>query len=520
MDNALVDPSAAMEAIEYWRENPEVFYIDILQCQPWEKQVQILKSVFKNRETAVKSCHGSGKSWNAARIAATFLITHPGAIVITTAPTWRQVKDVLWRELRAAYEQANIPLGGRMSQVGWELSADWYAIGLSTNTPDKFVGYHADHILVIVDEAAGVEEPIFEGIRGVTTNENAHILYIGNPTTLDGTFNKSFRNPLVTKFTISVFDTPNFTHNGIRNADDLRRIYDPPPGMTQEEWIPLRPKLPLPRPELVSPLWAYERLLEWGEDSPMWAARVMGEFPDQADNNLIPYNLIEQSMDPEYRKEHGWVIPFGPPRYGGDIARFGQDRTVIADARGNSIEKLYAYAKQATTETTGRIRNIVDPYDWDARVHIDDIGVGGGVTDQLNAIKSENHEHYSIWGVNVSLPSNYPDKFVNLRAEAYWRLRQQFNDRAIALPNDPELLAELAGIRYFFDSKGRIGIESKDDYKKHSNGKSPDKADAVMLLYAKPGATSISGRTPRGEDQESVVSSKKPVTAGMLRQDF
>jgi phage terminase large subunit len=121
-------------------------------------QEDILEAVFNYRNVSVKSCNSAGKSHIAARVAHAFLDLHPGSIVVTTAPTARQVKDVLWRYIGTTHSLAKYPLGGHLTQLGLEYDKDWFAVGLSTTEPEKFFGYHADHILVIVDEASGVEE--------------------------------------------------------------------------------------------------------------------------------------------------------------------------------------------------------------------------------------------------------------------------------------------------------------------------------------------------------------------------
>lgn len=508
-----ITPEEALEIIETYREDPARGYIDMLGATPWPIQIEILEAVFKYREVAVKSCHGTGKSYNAARIAALFLLTHPGSIVVTTAPTWRQVKEVLWRELRTAYANARFTLGPTPNQVSWDLGEDWYAIGLSTTSADTFVGFHADHILVVADEAAGIPETIYEGIRGITSNENAHTLYIGNPTALDGTFYKAFRRPRVKKFTISCWDTPNFKANGITNVDELVAFFTPPEGEAPDEW---KPDMKLPYPGLISPTYAYEALLEWGTESPMWAARVLGDFPSQAENTLIPLNLIEQAMDPDFRKEHGWVIKKGNPRLGGDIARFGSDKTVLTPREGGEIRPQASYAKQDTVQTFGRIMQSINPFDWNLGVFTDDIGVGGGVSDMLHQALKDNPEyHFFVTPVNVGLPSSNPDKFFNLRAELYWLVREMFFNHEIALPPDSELASELASIRYEFDAKGRIKIEAKDEIKKRT-GKSPDKADSLMLSFADPQRGSWQSAE---KDSDPFPDQKgKPIASGLGKQ--
>jgi len=228
--------NAAQEIVNIYRPIPHYFVKDILGANTWNMQDEITKSVFKYPVTAVKTCNAVGKSFIAARIAIAFLTLHPGSIVVTTAPTWRQVTDVLWREIATAVKMSKFKLTDKqVTQAGLNLDTDWYAVGLSTKTPENFFGYHADHILVIVDEAGGVPELVFTGVKAITPNANARVLYIGNPTNPDGTFAEAFKNPLYKKFTISAFDTPNFTANNIHSIEDLLLTFTPPDNLTEVE---------------------------------------------------------------------------------------------------------------------------------------------------------------------------------------------------------------------------------------------------------------------------------------------
>ncbi len=223
-----------------YRQKPEDFVEEVLGAKPWPMQVEIIKSVFKHKFTAVKTCNAVGKSFIAARIVITYLMLYPGSIVVTTAPTWRQVTDVLWREIGTALKQAKFKLTDKeATQAGLTLDTDWYAVGLSTKRPENFFGYHADNILVVVDEAGGVEEAIFKGVAAITPNVNAKVLLIGNPTEPGGTFYDAFNKPELgyNCFTISAFDTPNFTDCGIRTVEDLIRIFTAPEGHKPADWI-------------------------------------------------------------------------------------------------------------------------------------------------------------------------------------------------------------------------------------------------------------------------------------------
>jgi phage terminase large subunit len=506
-----ITPEEAIALIEGYVKRPSEYIQDVYGSKLWWKQQEIVEAVFKYRNVSVKSCNAVGKSYIAARVAHSFLMLHPGSIVVTTAPTARQVRDILWREIGTTHNMAKYPLGGHLTQLGLEFDKDWYAVGLSTTEPEKFFGYHSDHILVVVDEASGVDEQIFKGVRAITPNENAHTLLIGNPTNPDGTFFQSFSDPRVKTFTISAFDTPNMVANEIRNVSDLVRVFTPPEGVHP---LDHNPKFKLPYPALISPTAVYERLQEWGAESPFFQALVLGQFPEQAEFALIPLNLIQSSMDEDYRKEHKWHIPDGPLEYGVDVARFGMDKTVLIARHGGKVDYINTWSKKDTDWTADRIIEAMNLDEWNSVVKVDDTGVGGGVTDKLNRIRRDDNNtkyHYHVVAIDFGSGPDNPLKFYNKRAEMYWNLRDLFFKHAIALPKDNELANELASIQFkpFAGKDGQIiKIESKDNIRDRL-GRSPDKADALALAFASSGQ----GRW-RDIPEATSLEYDKPLTAG------
>ena len=222
-------------------QDPSYFTEKILNKHLWPLQAEILRSVRDNMRTAVRSCHGIGKTFTAAMCILWFLYTRPKAIVLSTAPTWRQVEKLIWKEIRSAYRESVVPLGGNLLPKTPELHLihdEWYAAGLSTNEPDRFQGFHEEHILVIVDEAAGVNLEIYEAIEGILTSSGARLLLIGNPTAIGTPFYDAFTKNIGYKtFHVSAFDTPNFTAYGI-TPEDIEKMcdeYTPAKIVTSEE---------------------------------------------------------------------------------------------------------------------------------------------------------------------------------------------------------------------------------------------------------------------------------------------
>lgn len=543
------------------RKHPEWFFEHVLGIEPKGKQLEIVQSVMDNRVTTVRSCHAAGKSFTAACTALWFLKAYPESIVVTTAPTWRQVKDILWREIGTRVAKSKVFFEGEApSATGLNLAPNWFAVGLSTKDPDKFQGYHADsgHLLAITDEAAGMEEPLFEAIDAILTSGLCRLLMIGNPTSSSGTFRDSHKPGYpARKIKITAFDTPNFTANNIRDERELIDAVESGRYKADRDDV---------APYLCSPQWVYERVKKWRVGSPMYQGRVAAEFPDVTENTLIPLSRIEAACtDARLDKVLGMKLPgthagMTPSEVysieeenarrriealeaykqtqnriiGVDVARFGSDSTVIQPRYGAVVPQAKDYQKEDTMQTAGHVWSKLLNLPTE-QVNIDIIGVGGGVADRLNELQDEqtaldNHQWTMINGINVALPATELPKalktmeFANRRAQLYWELAEMFEEGTIYLEpdkngNPPEdLMDELSCIEYMYKGN-KIYIEEKKEMKKRLNGKSPDRADALMLTLEDTGGKWIQPSEPRYEDQRPAKRSQSAgggYTAGIL----
>ena len=446
--------------------SPSYFNQAVLNGEFWDKQEEIVISVRDNRYTTVRACHDTGKSFVAARLALWFLYSHPQSIVVTTAPTMRQVENLLWREIRAAHEKAVVKLEGEPLKTRLDLAADWYAIGASSRDPDKLQGFHAasGHILIIVDEAAGVNEKAFEAIEGMMTSEDARMLMIGNPTSDSGSFRMSHYSwEHANKIHISAFDSPNFKNNGIHTVEDLQAVD--------------LDKIEIVNPYLVSPQWAYEKIDSWGIDSPMFQARVLGNFPSQSANTVIPLNALELAATDEQREK--MEAAGGPLRLGVDPARFGTDYTVITPRYGGFIPFQSKHPSTSIPETVGLIKQFSRPRPDFIGIDVD--GLGGGVYDMLDEAKYD--MIIQIHNNAKALPDSSGLTFANLASQLWWRAREMFIAGELAIPNDDKLIMQLSTRKYSFTSRG-LTVESKDDWKKRNTGKSCDEADSLIYSLA------------------------------------
>ena len=474
---------------------PLTFASDVLNVRLWSKQEEVLAALPGHQRVAVKSGNGLGKGFCAAVAVLWFLHCHEPAIVLSTAPTFRQVRHILWRQIRRLYRPKREVLGGKMLDTRWELAEDRYAMGLSAESADEFQGFHSPNMFIVVDEAEGVSDEIYEAIEAVMTSSEPRLLLIGNPTTVSGAFHRAFHQErhLYKTITISALDSPNVQAGKIKF-----------PGLTSSKWVE-------------------ERKETWGEENPIYRARVLGEFPDQAEDTLIRLSDIEaaakdgasknapneaSAQDPVdsqetannaapamHRVDGGedvdpssdqQVSPEANPEVvlAVDVARFGSDHSVILRRRGNIVEEIRTFQGLDTMQLTGWVISAINE-SQPSRICVDEIGVGAGVVDRL---KEQGHR---VQGINVARRAGQYALFANLRAEGYWRLRELFSSSRISIPADNQLMGELAAMRYSYDSQGRIQIESKDSMRQRGLP-SPDKADALMLAFLDaPGRTRL-----------------------------
>lgn len=452
-----------------WRGDPVGFVSEGLLGFLWSKQREIALSVLHNRRTAVASCHDVGKSYVAAIVIAWWLSCFdPGeAFAVTLAPTAHQVKGILWREIAKAHGAGGLP--GRLNQTEWWHDPELVAIGRSPadTDPTAIQGYHAPRMLVVGDEACGLAKAILDAADSLIANDDSRVLLIGNPDDPSTEFERICRpGSGWNVIHISAFESPNFTG----------------------EEVPERL-----RPLLVSKIWVEEKRKSWGEGSMLWSSKVLGQFPEQAEDSLVPISAINAAAA---RFE---ATPDGEPNeLGVDCARFGDDSTIIYRRKGYKARKEHQHRKRDTMEIVGHIVRLCI-LDKPKRVKIDDNGLGGGVTDRIREIKASTKADdkaaaAALAGVEI-VPINVGEapisavsdaRFKNLRAEINWSMRLLFLEGKIAIDDNDNLKAQASQIKYKLTSTSEIQIEAKKDMKKRTGGVSPDDWDALCLAFAAP----------------------------------
>ena len=220
-----------------------------------------------------------------------------------------------------------------------------------------------------------------------------------------------------------------------------------------------------------------EFLDEAREDMPPMDFQIFYEckFPEGgAEDSLIPYDWIRLAIDQE--------IPEGDMQAGLDVARFGRDSSIYLLRSGGRVVKIKESQKIDTMALVGWVGNEIA--EDKAKSVVDVVGIGSGVYDRLEEL---GNDVFPFNGGETPTDDEAKNKFYNLRAEAYWALRDWFKpDKEgrsnISIPNDPNLIQELVELRYKYSSERKIRIEDKEEMKKRI-GRSPDRADALSLAF-------------------------------------
>ena len=411
-----------------------------LDSKLWSVQKDIVRSVFDNRKTAVRSCNSAGKTFVLSDIILAFLMNMAPAKVITTAPTFRQVRDVLWAEIRRKYDEHLFSWFPQIDcqQTRLELEPDWFALGISPDKGVSFQGFHQTNVLIAFDEAPGVRPEVVQGAETLMAGGNVHTIWIGNPLQASGPFYNAFRSGGWNSIHIHYKDTPNFTGENL-------------PASIKKE--------------LISPEWVEDRRAEWGEGSPAFMSGCEGEFPIDDGLGIIPLQLCMSAVNRE-------IEPDGPMVLGVDVGA-GGDLTAYARRRGQVILDVTTQSTHESEDVVQRIREMHarDHYDC---ITIDSCGIGWGV---LGALKRWD---MPVRGLNVAETANDPEHYYKRRDEVWYAGRDWLKYGKI--PNDEQLIADLtAPIRLNLSGLGQQRVEKKADTKKRLKMRSPDRADAVLL---------------------------------------
>lgn len=394
---------------------------------------------------AVASGHGIGKSAEIGMLVNWAQSTCEDCKVVITAGTGTQLNTKTVPEVQKWFRRAcntfwwdinatSIRYKSEKRQANWRTDF----ITWSAHNTDPFAGLHnlGKRILLIFDEASAIDDKVWEVAEGAMTDENTEIIWIafGNPTQNTGRFRECFGR---------------FKHRWKTHQIDSRTVEGTNKAQI-EKWI-----------------------ADYGEDSDFVRIRVRGEFPRSGSSQFIPADIVEVCR--KYKAEGYQSLP---KILSIDVARFGDDESVVGTRQGRKFQILAKYRGMDTVQLAERIIEWMQKESPDATI-VDGIGVGAGVIDQLR------HRGFSkrLFEYAPSSSANDANAYFNRRSELWGEMRDWLKAGA-EIPDDPELAEQLCTPEYYFSSKSQIQLESKDDMKaRNSVMGSPDRADCLAMTF-------------------------------------
>ncbi|NOY92103.1 MAG: hypothetical protein GXP55_12975 [Deltaproteobacteria bacterium] len=470
-----------------YKTRPVTFAKEVLGMQYIPSQVATVRALHKHKKVQLIGARKNGKTRGLAAIICEFMSTAP-TMVISTAPTGRQVKEKLWAEIRKLVASSQRKLLGKCGVVSWRIAPGWDAIGFATDDPDNVLGFHADskppwetaegsRLLFVFDDAVGIDQSIYDAIQGSFASGEVYILIAANP--------------------LREQEDPHFFAKINRDGSGFYRIHTSgaDPAEYGQEHDVLADECFHEQPDwLVTKTWIDEKAREWGTGSPLFRAHCLGIFskPGSSQQLVVAQSMLDAAERVNAQSEQGRHI-------GVDVARMGADEIIAVLTIDGVMAARHEWSKTKLMKTAEIIAAL--SAEWGEskgdpvparNIHIDATGLGSGVTDRL--------EQMGLWcdpvDFGAGAEGDWPELFgeihaQNRRAELHWIARRHLEECNGHIPAEFESCRRQATwARYTMEQEGRTGstlkIEKKEKIRSR-HGRSPDEWDAYMLTWSRSG---------------------------------
>jgi len=454
-----------------YRNDPVGFASDILGDTLTAPQVAIANRILTDRVIPVPAAHGVGKSFLASRLVL-WAVYARQQLAITTAPTRRQVEQILWSEIRRLLGSKELP-GER--GITFVRVAEWArAFGFTATTSgvagdSAFQGIHSPNgVLIVIDEANGVHPNVLDGAISCLSGVEDRILLIGNPTSSGTPFEAICKKFEPTR--ISAWSHPNVSRYYLKGADGIHRLRPEFSDALPQEY---------PVAGAITCQWIEEVRHTKGDDSPYWQGRVEARFPEVNNASIIPRAWLEEA----YAKPSK-AVSKTPVRWGVDVGD-GGDSHAIAAFRGDTLIHLEELRGRGDGRDTDHlVTRLIELCHKNHRVSVDVTGVGTGTASQLLS------RGYAVERRHFGAGAKDRAAYANWVTETAWTLREAFRDGCISVDQSTvsgdlytRLQREFTATQYKELPSGKIALESKDLVKSKLKGESPNLRDAVLLAW-------------------------------------
>lgn len=426
------------QMLDEWAESIELFVVECLGADPSEnQQLEVLRDIDRGeKDIAIKSGHGTGKTTLLAWIILWVGLFKYDAKAPSTAPTAAQLVRLLIPEVKKWRDNLPVELKNAVNVKNDSIAFDTGNVAVARTarkeSPEGLQGFHATFLLWVIDEASGIPLPIFEVIDGSLTGDDYLRIMAANPTRTSGYFyDACHRNRSLWK--VHTFNAEESANVSKASIEKKKQLY--------------------------------------GEDSDEYRVRVRGEFPRSETNSIFDLSLIERSMKKRDEVDRSGIFTIAV-----DVARFGDDKSIITKRKGYQIYGKEERSKLNTMEIASWVAHVArtSPEKPDA-IFVDGVGLGAGVVDRLIQMGFDN-----VIEVNGSAAAD-DKRYANKRAEMYYGLAEWMT-RGGNLPDDGSLSEELTATLYTYDRNGKIIVIPKEAIKEDL-GRSPDTADSASMHF-------------------------------------
>ena len=455
--------AAVPEWFEHWKasgSNPHRFAVGVLgflpagvpnpgkvrQLEVWQDKFlrEFHKPPFRH---TVRAGHGVGKDVVLSILALWFVSTHYDSKCVITGASQDQLRDTTWPEIRKWHRELPPDLAAMLDvqeeRINLKAAPEMAFVvrrTASKERPEALQGFHAPHMLFLINEASGIADVVFEVAAGALSSEGAMAAMFSNPTRTTGFFHS--------------------THTKLRDR--------------WRSWVVNCEEVPRARGHIE------DVIAEYGKNSNRYRVRVLGEFPTKDDDTVIPLELVEAASKRVVKPMRV------KPIWGVDVARFGDDKSTLAKRQGNVLlEPIKSWEDIDGVQLAERIYQEwlkTPPSMRPSQINIDVIGVGASCFDYLRRSCRLDEKGTKVVGINVAESAANDDKYRRLRDELWFKGFGWFDAKDCSIPAEgcEKLIAQLTSLTYDFADNGKRVVESKKDAKKRGLS-SPDEADAFLL---------------------------------------
>ena len=439
-----------------------------LKLDDWQEEA--IRAAWFNPRVALVSCNGAGKTLVMALLVILSMLCYPPVIIVTTAGSWTQVRRQLWKEIHRWWSLLpEVYQFGILNTTDWEISQEWYAIGISTNNPGLFEGFHGPHVRVFVDEAKSVEQGIFDSINRIFSGKDDVKCFQASSTGrsagphFDAFHGKAER---WTRITVSPFEA----YIEQSGKEGKRKALKPTERLSEE--------------------FIQEMREEYGEDSALYRSMILSRWTEQSEFKLFDLHTLSE-MEASIPDEAEIIDYY----MGVDVARGGDDECAVCVVADYTLEeepgKIFTglvYIHGFHTDDVMVLKDLIKEkgmlYNIPRHnIMIDEGSFGGTLIDVLR------REKWDVKGIQFGAGSEMTSpNCKDLVSELWWKASRKANEGLYTGVIQSRLRSQLNHRKYHFTDKDELKVESKREMRKRISKeypnlawKSPDWADAYLL---------------------------------------